>query len=191
MQKFSSLVITRNWWKGGIYKNIHHSISFEIFESRKSRDSNSSPFGPGNQDLSQKKNWSWSDGLNKRLEDPVRLTVMKTAAEICYARLHLRMHKYTISILVRPVIRANKINSMQKLTPMWILEGSLYKFNSHVYSWIWRIRNVYTGQLLTSEFDLSETTLAQNVAFTKDEKPNKDFQRNKTEFEKNEISFRD
>ena len=44
-----------------------------------------------------------------------------------------------------------------------------------MYSWIWRIRNVYTGQLLTSEFDLSETTLAQNIAFTKDEMPKKIF----------------
>ena len=44
-----------------------------------------------------------------------------------------------------------------------------------MYSWIWRIRNVYTGQLLTSEFDLSETTLVQNIAFTKDEKPKQIF----------------
>ena len=103
-----------------------HSNSFEIFESRKNRDSCQEiswtcPFGPGNQDLLQKKNWSWPDGWNKRLKDPVRLTVMKMAAEICYAWLHLRIQKYAISILVRPVIRANKINPMQKLTPLWIL----------------------------------------------------------------------
>ena len=38
-----------------------------------------------------------------------------------HAQFDLECKKYDISLPVRPVIRANKINLLQKLTPMWIL----------------------------------------------------------------------